>query len=125
MIHHTGAYGIVVEKGALLLTVKQKGPYKGLLDLPGGRIEAGETPEEALRREFLEEVAMRYRESRFIKHVFHTQADFQHEGFLFHVAGCTELPQYQPEELFDWYLLEELDPKLLTPFAKLALVPHQ
>lgn len=34
---------------------KGRGPYKGLLDLPGGKMEPGETFAEALRREFDEE----------------------------------------------------------------------
>ena len=34
---------------------KGRGPYKGLLDLPGGKIEPGEAFEEALKREFDEE----------------------------------------------------------------------
>ncbi len=34
---------------------KGRGPYKGLLDLPGGKIEPGESFVEALHREFDEE----------------------------------------------------------------------
>lgn len=34
---------------------KNRGPYKGLLDLPGGRIDPGETLNEALSRELQEE----------------------------------------------------------------------
>ena len=43
-----GAYGILLGDSAILLTRKKSGPYKGLWDLPGGGIEFGETPEEAL-----------------------------------------------------------------------------
>jgi len=120
-IKHTGAYGIVIEQGALLLTVKQKGPYTGLFDLPGGRIEAGETPERALQREFLEEVAMEYAQCIFLEHVFHVQKDFEHEGFLFNVSGCKPVSSSIPEEIFDWYPIATLDPNRLTPFAKRAL----
>ncbi len=31
-----GAYGIVIENNKILLIKKAKGPYEGLLDLPGG-----------------------------------------------------------------------------------------
>ena len=36
----------------------EKGPLFGLLEFPGGKIENGETPETAARREVLEEVEM-------------------------------------------------------------------
>ena len=120
-IKHIGAYGIAIQSGKILLTVKQKGPYKGLLDLPGGKIEEGETPELALRREFLEEVAMEYAECTFLEHVFHTQQNFEHEGFLFKVSGCRLAAGSIPEELFDWYPIALLDELTLTPFAKCAL----
>ena len=44
------------EKKTLLIRQK-RGPYAGKLDFPGGGIEFGESPEQALRREFAEEVA--------------------------------------------------------------------
>ena len=50
-----GAYGIVIQSSKILLTQKKSGPYKGLWDLPGGAIEFGETPEETLKRELMEE----------------------------------------------------------------------
>ena len=52
---HLGIYGICVQDGKMLMIQKGRGPYKGLLDLPGGKIEPGETFEEALNREFDEE----------------------------------------------------------------------
>jgi len=54
---HLGVYGIATKGNEILLIKKAKGPYKGLFDLPGGRIEPGETIESALKREFEEEVA--------------------------------------------------------------------
>lgn len=52
---HLGIYGICVQDGKVLMIRKSRGPYKGLLDLPGGKIEPGETLTEALHREFDEE----------------------------------------------------------------------
>ncbi len=53
-----GAYGLIVQDGKILLIKKNGGPYDGKLDLPGGTIEFCERPEEALKKELLEEVGI-------------------------------------------------------------------
>jgi 8-oxo-dGTP pyrophosphatase MutT (NUDIX family) len=53
-----GAYGIATEGSKILMVIQLPGAYTGLFDLPGGGIEFGETVEQALHREFLEEVGM-------------------------------------------------------------------
>jgi 8-oxo-dGTP diphosphatase len=53
-----GAYGVLLQGSRILLSLKKSGPYKGLWGLPGGAIEFGETLEEALKRELLEETAL-------------------------------------------------------------------
>ena len=55
---HLGCYGLVIKDGKILLIKKKTGPYDGLLDLPGGSFEFGETPEETLKREMLEETGL-------------------------------------------------------------------
>jgi len=53
-----GVYGLLIEKDRLLMIKKSRGPYKGRYDLPGGKIEDGESLEVALKREFMEEVGL-------------------------------------------------------------------
>ncbi len=53
-----GAYGLVLKDNKILLIHKNGGPYDGKLDLPGGTIEFGERPIEALKREMQEEVGI-------------------------------------------------------------------
>ena len=53
-----GAYGLIIKDGKILLIKKFGGPYDGKLDLPGGTIEFCERPEEALKRELMEEVGI-------------------------------------------------------------------
>lgn len=55
---HLGAYGLIIEDNKIVLIKKVGGPYNGKLDLPGGTIEWGETPEETLIRELNEEVGI-------------------------------------------------------------------
>lgn len=52
---YTGVYGICIQDGKVLLIKKARGPYKGTYDLPGGGIEFGESIEDTLKREFIEE----------------------------------------------------------------------
>ena len=55
---HLGAYGIVIKNERILLVKKHGGPYDGKYDLPGGTIEFCEKPEEALKRELIEETGI-------------------------------------------------------------------
>lgn len=55
---HLGAYGLIIEERKIVLIKKKGGPYNEKLDLPGGTIEWGETPEQTLIRELNEEVGI-------------------------------------------------------------------
>ena len=55
---HLGAYGLIIKDNKVLFIKKFGGPYNGKLDLPGGTIEFGERPEDALKRELMEEVGI-------------------------------------------------------------------
>lgn len=55
---HLGAYGLITKDEKIVLIKKVGGPYNGKLDLPGGTIEWGETPEQTLIRELNEEVGI-------------------------------------------------------------------
>lgn len=63
---HLGVYGIIIENNKIVLVKKNSGPYDGKLDLPGGTIEFGETPQEALIRELEEEIGINLKEYELI-----------------------------------------------------------
>ena len=48
----------IVREGRVLLTRRAQPPLQNLFTLPGGAVEAGETLEEAVKREVLEETAI-------------------------------------------------------------------
>ena len=58
--HTEVAVGILIrDDGALLLSTRPEGkPYAGYWEFPGGKIEPGETVEQALRRELHEELGI-------------------------------------------------------------------
>ena len=47
---------IIIKEGKVFATQRGYGEWKGWWEFPGGKMEPGETPQEALRREILEEL---------------------------------------------------------------------
>ena len=56
-------------KGRIFVTQRGYGEYKDWWEFPGGKMEAGETPEEALKREIWEELETRIDVEKFVQTV--------------------------------------------------------
>ncbi|MCA0406492.1 MAG: NUDIX hydrolase [Proteobacteria bacterium] len=61
----------VFREGKVLLAQRGKAPAQGLWSLPGGRIEPGESLQEAVLRELFEEVGIKAQVLGFVDHVEH------------------------------------------------------
>src|SRR6188768_1355570 len=115
-ISRLGAYGVLVHDAKILLTQKKSGPYKGLWDLPGGKIEFGETPEEALKRELLEESALSINQFEFSNVAtalckYEDQGvayEFHHIGLIYNVLDWCRRLDLVPEDENRWALLNGL-----------------
>lgn len=79
---HIGVYGIYIKNNTVLLIKKSRGPYESMYDLPGGRIEPGETMEQGLKREFIEEVGSEVTSQTFLSENEYTTEDYKGKPFL-------------------------------------------
>ena len=114
----------VVERddGRFLLARRLPGAHLGgLWEFPGGAIEEGETPEEALAREFVEELGVRITVGEPITFAFHRD-ERRDVLLLFHAAGIAlgEPRGLQGQEV-RWFARAELA-GLATPPADAALL---
>lgn len=97
-ITRIGVYGVAKDNGKILTVRQQRGPYAGKLDFPGGGIEFGESAEQAMRREFAEEVAMEFDSVELIDNLtaivdvpntpFNEPYLFYQIGMIYQVNGC-------------------------------------
>lgn len=98
---HLGIYGLIQKENEILVIRKARGPYKGLLDLPGGRPNHGEALLDALSREIREETGIRaYNYSFFGNFSFlipYKDSDgFQKE--LYHIALIYNVTHFDSKE---------------------------
>jgi 8-oxo-dGTP diphosphatase len=56
-----GVGALIFKRGSILMVERGREPLKGYWSLPGGLVESGETLEEAVQREILEETGLRIR----------------------------------------------------------------
>ncbi|KQV09115.1 hypothetical protein ASC89_03045 [Devosia sp. Root413D1] len=104
----------LIDRDKVLLIQRARKPYFGMWSLPGGRLEAGETPEQAAEREILEEVGlsvwrlhpikrMLLSEGRFVLQVYATEA-FEGE-----IVASDEVSAWR------WVRLDEIGGMHTTP----------
>lgn len=67
-INSAAAVAAIIENeaGEVLFAIRGREPFKGMLDLPGGFIDVGETAEIALIREIKEELGVKVEDSSYI-----------------------------------------------------------
>ena len=114
-----GVYGIATSKNKIILVKRTSGIHEGLWHLPGGGVEWGETPEETLRREFLEEVGLSFRNWKWHANLSYCQNGkdpWHHIGLVYQVRGLQKAQN--GTDIFQWFSISEISTEILTPFAK-------
>jgi len=67
-INMSASVGAIIrnEKDEVLFTIRKHDPAAGMLDLPGGFVDPGETAEEAIKREIFEELNLKINKIDFV-----------------------------------------------------------
>lgn len=106
MKHIEVVAGIIQDGDKIFATQRGYGEHKGFWEFPGGKMESGETPQQALKRELKEELAIQVNVGKFLCTVEHDYPAFH---LTMHCYFCTIAGGKAPE------LLEHEAAKWLAP----------
>ena len=112
---------IIAKEERVLATQRSSGEWKDYWEFPGGKVEPGETNEEALQREIHEELATEISVGRLL-----TTIDYDYPSFhlKMHCYLCRILSGYPTlleHEAACWLLLDELNNVRWLPADELIL----
>jgi 8-oxo-dGTP diphosphatase len=119
------ACALIDADGRVLIAQRPSGKaMAGLWEFPGGKLEAGETPEQALIRELQEELAITVREPCLAPFTFasHTYPDFQLLMPLYLCRRWEGTPMAREHSALKWVRPRDLSQYPMPP-ADLPLIP--
>lgn len=93
---------IIKKDDRIFATQRGYGPWKDWWEFPGGKIEAGERPEEALRREIREELSAEIEVERFLYTVDWDYPDFHLTMHCFICSLCSAALHLNEHEAARW-----------------------
>ena len=107
------AAAVLIERGRVLLTQRKAGTHlAGAWEFPGGKVEDGEDPREALRRELREEVGIEAQVGEIVDVTFHRYDDAKKAVLLLFFAATREAHSPEPRAVdvaaARWAAREEL-----------------
>ena len=111
MKHYSVVAAVVCRQGKYLCMQKgqTKFPYTSFkYEFPGGKVEPGETPEEALRRELLEEMDYAVQVDRHLVTVHHAYPDFEITLQAYLCSADDESFRLKEHQAFCWLPVERL-----------------
>ncbi len=112
---------VIRKDDMIFTTARGYGAYKGWWEFPGGKIEAGETPQEALVREIREELTAEISVGELIKTIEYDYPDFHLSMDCFWATVRSGNLELKEAEAARWLSVEELDEVKWLP-ADLELI---
>lgn len=88
MKHIEVVAALTIREDSVLVAQRQKGEFAGMWEFPGGKIESGESHEQALQREILEELNLPISVDRFFMTIKYQYPSFH---LTMHCYLCTAL----------------------------------
>ena len=110
MLKQIEVVAAIIRKGdKIFATQRGYGEWKDLWEFPGGKMEAGETPEEALKREIREELSTEISVEEFLCTVEYDYPKFCLKMHCYLCSLLTEALHLNEHEAAKWLSKEELD----------------
>ena len=100
---------IIRKEDKIFATQRGYGEWKDWWEFPGGKIEAGETPEEALKREIQEELSTEISVDELLCTVEYDYPAFHLTMHCYLCSLLTEALHLNEHEAAKWLTMEELD----------------
>lgn len=106
---HVVAAALLDETGGVLIAERPPGKaMAGRWEFPGGKIAAGETREQALRRELREELGIELQDCEFVMELVHAYPQREVHLSFFVVTAYTGMPQSLDGQQLRWVPIEAL-----------------
>ena len=100
---------IIRKENKIFATQRGYGEWKDWWEFPGGKIEEGETPKEALKREIREELSAEISVDEFLCTVEHDYPKFHLTMHCYLCSLAGEALHLNEHEAAKWLLMDELD----------------
>ncbi len=100
---------IIRKEDKIFATQRGYGDWKDWWEFPGGKIEVGETPEEALKREIREELSTEISVDEFLYTVEHDYPRFRLKMHCYLCSLLVEALHLNEHEAAKWLTIDNLD----------------